>query len=259
MKKIVLVVLGLVAIFALAGCKDDFMKDYEQLDDRDHIFVEKTADEIFEAAENKEHFILYLGFPECPWCQSLVPVLNEAAKDMDKPEVWYYNIKEDRAALNETYLKMVELVGLQRPTVENGKVVGEHAGKNENGVAGVNRIAVPFTAVMNSGKIEYFPDISWPKNVDSKTGEEFDLFENDTDLVTVTKDGQVYMRVRDTKDVDGDGDKEEWKVLVAHMWSATKSEINDSADEKLKEEHQKRLKEALKKMLDYSECSSCNA
>ncbi|GHU71629.1 hypothetical protein AGMMS49992_05970 [Clostridia bacterium] len=45
--------------------------------------------------------ILYLGFPECPWCRTLVPVLIEAMKSTEYPgELYYYNARQDRANLS---------------------------------------------------------------------------------------------------------------------------------------------------------------
>lgn len=40
--------------------------------------------------------IIYLGFPECPWCRAAVPVLLEAAKNNNVDKIYYLNIKNDR-------------------------------------------------------------------------------------------------------------------------------------------------------------------
>ena len=36
--------------------------------------------------------VVYLGFPECPWCQSYVKMLNEVAKDVGIEKIYYYNV-----------------------------------------------------------------------------------------------------------------------------------------------------------------------
>lgn len=40
--------------------------------------------------------VIYFGYSTCPWCRSMVTVLNDAAKDEKVEEVYYYNIKNDR-------------------------------------------------------------------------------------------------------------------------------------------------------------------
>ena len=54
-----------------------------------------TYDEILKVIEN-ESGIIYLGFPECPWCRSALPVLFEVAKDNEINTIYYLNIKNDR-------------------------------------------------------------------------------------------------------------------------------------------------------------------
>lgn len=70
-------------------------------------------DEILDIIENKDG-IVYLGFPECPWCRTIIPVLFEAAKENDIKTIYYLNIKEER----DSYV------------IEDGKLVYE---LNENG------------------------------------------------------------------------------------------------------------------------------
>lgn len=40
--------------------------------------------------------IIYFGFPECPWCRNAVPVLIEAAKEMEVDTIYYFNAYEMR-------------------------------------------------------------------------------------------------------------------------------------------------------------------
>lgn len=54
-----------------------------------------TYDEILDVIENKSG-IIYLGFPECPWCRSILPVLLEVANDNDINTIYYLNIRNDR-------------------------------------------------------------------------------------------------------------------------------------------------------------------
>lgn len=40
--------------------------------------------------------IIYLGFPECPWCRAALPVLLDVAKQNEVETIYYLNIKNDR-------------------------------------------------------------------------------------------------------------------------------------------------------------------
>lgn len=78
-------------------------------------------DEIIDVIENKSG-IIYLGFPECPWCRSALPVLFDVAKDNDINTIYYLNILNDR----DSYV------------VEDGELVYEtdEDGNEKKGVEG---------------------------------------------------------------------------------------------------------------------------
>lgn len=78
-------------------------------------------DELLDVIEN-ESGIIYLGFPECPWCRSALPILFEVVKDNDINTIYYLNIKNDR----DSYI------------VEDGKLVYEldENGKEKKGAKG---------------------------------------------------------------------------------------------------------------------------
>ena len=81
-KKIVGIILAICFTLTLIGCKKrNIMKDYPSLNDKNHIYKEVQIDDVITMLEDKESFYLVMGFPECPWCQALMPVLNEVAKD----------------------------------------------------------------------------------------------------------------------------------------------------------------------------------
>ena len=52
-------------------------------------------DEIIDVIKNGTG-IIYLGFPECPWCRTAVPVLLDVAKDNKIDKIYYLNIKDER-------------------------------------------------------------------------------------------------------------------------------------------------------------------
>ena len=85
----------------------------------DNVFVYKTEEEIINFLETGTG-IVYLGFPECPWCQSYVVYLNEVAKDSGIEKIYYLNIKDIRTNNTENYQKIVSLLSDILPNDENG-------------------------------------------------------------------------------------------------------------------------------------------
>lgn len=65
--------------------------------DSDNPIKYSTYDEIIDVIKNKTG-IIYLGFPECPWCRSAIPVLFDVVKDNEINTVYYLNIKNDRTS-----------------------------------------------------------------------------------------------------------------------------------------------------------------
>ncbi len=81
--------------------------------DKDNPFVYKKAEEIVDKMDNKETFVVYFGFSDCPWCRSVLPTLIKAAKDFELDSIYYVDIKEIRDELSID---------------KNGKVVTEKKG-----------------------------------------------------------------------------------------------------------------------------------
>lgn len=85
----------------------------------DNVFVYKTEEEIINFLETGTG-IVYLGFPECPWCQSYVVYLNEVAKDSGIEKIYYLNVKDMRSNNTPNYQKIVSLLSDILPNDENG-------------------------------------------------------------------------------------------------------------------------------------------
>lgn len=123
-----LLVLVLIAIIVLIVVKVNdktektdamkFKEEYSEVAD-DNVFVYKDIDEIIDIMEDGSG-VIYLGFPECPWCQAYVKYLDEVAKEMEIDEVYYYNIYEDRKNNTENYKKIVKLLSERLQKDENG-------------------------------------------------------------------------------------------------------------------------------------------
>lgn len=125
-----------------------FATDYQNVPE-DNRFVYATSEEILELFESGTGLVFF-GFPECPWCQKLAPLVNQAAKQENLDKIYYFNIREARSENDDTYQKIVGYLkdylskdedGNPRVTVpdvtalKNGEIVGrfkqESSGENE--------------------------------------------------------------------------------------------------------------------------------
>ncbi len=60
--------------------------------------------------------VVFLGFPECPWCQAYVPFLDEVVRDAGT-QVFYYNIYKDKTDDREYYDHVAELINARDNTI----------------------------------------------------------------------------------------------------------------------------------------------
>ena len=110
-------------------------KEYTSVS-KDNVFVYRSKDEIINILEHGTG-IVYLGYPECPWCMAYVPLLNEIAKNEGIEKIYYYNIREDRKNNTEFYQKVVSILNDYLNYDEEGK----------------KRIFVPNVTFVKEGKI----------------------------------------------------------------------------------------------------------
>ena len=127
MKKFLTLLLITVMLFGAVGCfnnkekkeeekpkteeKTDaqkFAEEYKQVDE-DNVFVYRDVDDIIKIMEHGTG-IVYLGYPECPWCQAYVKYLNEVAKEDDVEKIYYCNTKKVKENSMEKYQKLVSLL-----------------------------------------------------------------------------------------------------------------------------------------------------
>lgn len=145
---IALLIVGGFLLFNKPGKKEEnkptptadaikFKEEYKKVED-DNVFVYRSIEDIIKILENGKG-IVYLGFPECPWCQAYVPYLNDVAKEVGNDKIYYYNILNDRKEETDNYKKILELLGeyveydsegnkrIYAPTVifvDEGKIIG---------------------------------------------------------------------------------------------------------------------------------------
>ncbi len=224
----------------------DFLDKYSLLKDSDHVFVSKTAQQVLEAAQNEESFVLLLGFDSCPWCQTLLPVLNAQAKAQHIPEVWYWDPRPFRGDGKEIkhaeeYLQILELVGLEQP---------ESASKR--GITGVSRISVPFLAVINYGSIDTFEEA--PIAIGAGT-----LMRDAQGQRLNTPTDSAALRYQDGFMLNREG-----QVLGAYMWDdlitgyQVPAEFSDHIEWLNRTEFTEALREQLRILLNISVCGLCS-
>jgi len=120
MKNIKWLIIALLIVLVVGGVTYFILKDKEKADNikfseeytnvtDDNVFTYRNIDEIIKIME-KGTGVVYLGFPECPWCQAYVKYLNEVAKEVGIEKIYYYNILEDRKNNTEGYKKIVKLL-----------------------------------------------------------------------------------------------------------------------------------------------------
>ena len=144
----ILVVLGLILSYFFLIKKDDnkiddakkFKSEYTNVTS-DNPFVYRNVDQIINILE-KGTGVVYLGFPECPWCQAYVPYVEEVAKKVGIDKVYYFNIKDDRKNNTEEYQKIVKILDVYLSNDDEGN----------------KKIYVPAIIAVNKGEIVGFDD-----------------------------------------------------------------------------------------------------
>ena len=100
--------------------------------------------------------IIYFGFPECPWCRSLVPVLTEVVSDSNLDELYYFNALDIRDVKK---LEDGEIVTSKEGSDDYYKIVeilkdelGSYKGLEDESI---KRLYFPTVVFMLDGKVNY--------------------------------------------------------------------------------------------------------
>lgn len=122
-RKILIAVLAIITLVAVCGGvyyftmkpKEDTSKDAKQFAseyteiDETNPFVYKTADEIIDIMKHGTG-VVYLGYPECPWCQAYVKYLEEVADDIGMDKIYYCNTKKLKEENMDKYNELISLL-----------------------------------------------------------------------------------------------------------------------------------------------------
>lgn len=90
---------------ATVKVNNNFNNEYNLIDEN-NVFVYKSIDDILITLD-KGTGIIFLGFPECSWCQNYVKYLNDVAVSKNIDIIYYYNFKSIRESNTEKYKKLV--------------------------------------------------------------------------------------------------------------------------------------------------------
>ncbi len=128
MKKVIVL---LMALMLLAGCnrtpvypqpegQTSDMSGYNGL--QSEQFVDIDLDGIMKLLEEKKTAIIYFGYASCPWCNALVPVLNEVSVEKQM-KLYYLDWHADINYQNEKIFEIVDIcdqAGLVEEHYEDG-------------------------------------------------------------------------------------------------------------------------------------------
>ena len=64
----------------------------------DNPFVYVSEETVIDLLENGTG-VIYFGFSSCPWCRSMLPILNEAASEVGMGRIYYLNVQDIRDTL----------------------------------------------------------------------------------------------------------------------------------------------------------------
>lgn len=196
MKRVVNVLMVIICIFSISACsfnenkisdsqkfKEEYEnyngkigssgKEYLKLDiEEDNIIKYTSINEIIEILESGTG-VIYLGFPECPWCRNIVPVLLNAGNNTDLDKIYYLNMSDVRDKMeldeNNNIITTEEASeGYHELLAKLDSILSDYILKDSDGNeynTGEKRIYVPTVLFIRKGQIvDYHFD-----TVDSQT------------------------------------------------------------------------------------------
>ncbi len=177
---VIILIIGAVLLFVNKEKNTDayrFKKEYESLNntirqkdgkrirsisiDKNNPFIYKEASDIVEMIEQKESFVVYFGFSDCPWCRSILPTLIEVSHDLGLDTIYYVDVKEIRDELSLENKKVItkkegtkgyyELLKCMDSILEDYTLLDE---ENKEIKTGEKRIYAPSVVGVVNGKAD---------------------------------------------------------------------------------------------------------
>ena len=170
---------------ALNGMKDaNDLQIRSILIDEDNPLIYANALDIISMIENKETFIVYFGFSNCPWCRSVAPSLIQSAKENNVAKIYYvdvssirdkYELDENNKAVrtvegSEEYYKLLELL---EPVLDDYAPLTYKTSKNKTKSVKIKekRIYAPNVIAVKNGE----PQLKEDGLIDSLTDSRMEL------------------------------------------------------------------------------------
>lgn len=135
--------------------KDD--KKYSEINiPEKNAMTYATYSEVLDMLEekNEKSAVIYFGFPTCPWCRTLLPVLLEAQEEVGIEKIYYLNALDSR---DTKVLKDGKVKTEKEGTKEYKKllekldsVLGEYEGLNDSSI---KRLYFPTVVFVKDGKV----------------------------------------------------------------------------------------------------------
>lgn len=139
-------------------------KKYRSLNiDTNNPIIYASAKDILKKIENKETFVVYFGFADCPWCRSVIETLLKVASDKGLDEIYYVDVKNirDTIKINEdgSFTKTVKgTIDYDKLLEKLSSVLDDYTLVDSNGdevSTGEKRIYAPnIVAIRNGEAIE---------------------------------------------------------------------------------------------------------
>lgn len=119
-----------------------------------------SIDDIIEVLDKKTG-VIYLGFPQCPWCRNAVPILLSAAKSAGLDQIYYLNMYEVRDTYelddnNNPVLKSEGDAKYQNLLKSLDTILEDYTLETEDGKkvpVGEKRVYVPLVVFVKDGQI----------------------------------------------------------------------------------------------------------
>lgn len=123
-----------------------FKEEYEALNNYIKVSIDENNPIKYASFEEVETLltsgtgVIYFGFPSCPWCRNMIPVLLDVAEKNNYNTIHYFNPRDIRSNDNSDYNRLIEILGdylleedgnkkLYVPDVffvKEGKIAGHH-------------------------------------------------------------------------------------------------------------------------------------
>ena len=112
------------------------------------IFYNLSFNELKNLFEKNSTFILYVGFPYCPWCEELIPELVEVNNKYSY-NIFIWDISIEQAKSDKKYEDKIE---------ELKKYIGDYYNLKNN----IQKIVVPKVFFIKNGMIQYVHEYTTP-------------------------------------------------------------------------------------------------